>query len=236
MESKSFMQSKTININAILIGVIGILAALGIDLPSGAYEALLAAIPLANIILRLVTKKPITLTGTPAANNKGSTHLIVVILLLVFSSTLFGCSLFDQIRTRAETSNAQLRDQYCAGGPSLILDHIPNAKQADIIVQIADYAILQNNPQLVEPVIDFFTSARTHLTNDQAVITGHDVVVFMAKNIAWIKDTAGKHLFFISQLAGEIDLPDPLTACDRKLLLLHIDNVEAKVFPFVGAQ
>jgi hypothetical protein len=63
MNAKPILKSRTFNVNAVLVGLIGILATFGIELPTGLYEALLGAIPLANIILRLVTKQPVTLTG-----------------------------------------------------------------------------------------------------------------------------------------------------------------------------
>jgi hypothetical protein len=63
MKTKSLLQSKTINVNSILLGIFAAMSAFNINVPSGLYEALLAAIPLVNIILRLVTKNPIQFGG-----------------------------------------------------------------------------------------------------------------------------------------------------------------------------
>ncbi len=231
MDAKPIFKSKTFNVNAVLVGIVGILSAFGIDLPSGLYESMLAVIPLTNIVLRLMTKSAVTLTGAP--NNRGSVHPVVLFLLFSATTLMAGCGLFDKMQTRADTSNAELREQYCDGGASIILDYIPNAKQADLLLQVADYEMLRNNQKLVPEVTAFLANARENLQNGALIITGHDAVVYMTEHIQWLKDDDGQRLFYISQLAEEINLPDPFSACDRKLLLMHIDNVERKVLPYV---
>lgn len=235
MDAKPILKSKTIVINGFLVAIASVLALFGIDIPDGLVVAVVAAIPLINIILRLVTKKPITLVYNPTNNNQGRAIIAVCLALCMLSFTaLTGCAVMEKIRAKAEVSNAELKAKHCPGEKSIILDNIPHAKKADIVLTVGDYAVLQNNPQLVPKVAAFFNKAKAHLDDTSTSITGQEAVAYMTENIKFLQGKYGKHLFFISQLAASIDVPDPLTPCDRKLLKLHIENIENKVFPFVG--
>jgi len=56
-EEKTAIQSKTIVTNAVILGLIPVFKAFNIDIPQ---DLLLSLVPLINILLRLVTSKPIT--------------------------------------------------------------------------------------------------------------------------------------------------------------------------------
>ncbi|HBD18666.1 MAG TPA: hypothetical protein DC063_00195 [Arenimonas sp.] len=68
MEVKPAIKSKTIDFNAVMLAVAGVLAGFGVDVPDYVYQALLAAVPLANIVLRFVTKGGIAIMGGKATN------------------------------------------------------------------------------------------------------------------------------------------------------------------------
>ncbi|NDY73967.1 hypothetical protein DO021_19555 [Desulfobacter hydrogenophilus] len=92
MDTKTAIKSKTINFNAIILGIISLLVAFGITVPDEIYPALLAAIPVINIVLRFMTKGAVTLTGGAGEidNESGRARILPVIACLTLAVIIAG--------------------------------------------------------------------------------------------------------------------------------------------------
>jgi hypothetical protein len=159
MDTKTAIKSKTINFNVILLAVISIMAGFGIDVPDGIYQALLAGIPLGNIILRFLTKGTITLTRGDSQSGKIKPFLMVlcVCIAVMFSAGigLMGCA-------GTQTATQQISSQ--TSDPKTIALAAYADAQDLYIAAVEIYlpyqaTIIKTDPGLNDEIIHYFREA-----------------------------------------------------------------------------
>ena len=167
METKSAVKSKTIKFNAIVMGLMGILAAVGVELPDWFYPSMMALVPIINIGLRLVTKGAVTLTSS-AASEEGRAGILLIMVILMASSIsigVCGCSL-------KRSAVGQISSQTNDPGAIAVAAH---ADAQDAYIAAAELylpyqAILQqSNPDLDERILNCFASANEILNRWEAL-------------------------------------------------------------------
>lgn len=161
MESKSAIKSKTINFNVIILGVIAALAAFDIDVSSKVYQALLALVPMLNILLRFITKGAITLTAkSDPSDQSGHTQLSVMAVLLALCIGWMGLAFIGC--TANQTATAQIVKQTNDPG-TIALATFADAQDAYIEaaqLYIHYKAITQErHPELDAKIVEYFSQA-----------------------------------------------------------------------------
>ncbi len=179
METKSAIKSKTINFNAIVLAAISIMAALGVDLPDGFYQAMLAAVPILNIILRFVTKGAVSLgSQTNGQSGRASVGVLIIICalsicpLMVFMQGCAGQSATEQIKSQTNDPGTIAVAVYADAQDAYI--------EAQELYLPYQQTLIETNPDLNHQIVGYFRKANKILDDWAAFgeIPAEDKVLF----------------------------------------------------------
>ena len=164
METKEAYKSKTIGFNAIVMGAIAALAAFGVDVPDGFNQAMMAAIPLFNILLRFVTNGAIRLGVHPTGESGRAS--VRTLLVLCASSTLLLVAVMHGCAGQSATE--QMRSQTSDPGTIAIAVYA-DAQDAYIDAQELylpyQQVLVEANPERNEEIVGCFRKANKILDN-----------------------------------------------------------------------
>jgi hypothetical protein len=120
------------------------------------------------------------------------------------------------------------RPDYCVGKPSLIYDvaeksHIDPAAVSQLLV-FADFAALKRNVYLPDQARSAIATMRNLLDTTPT----YAAVVQLAGNwISYLNNYAGALVVVMPVFLTDLNQPLPISECDRKLLLAHLERQEA---------
>lgn len=147
--------------------------------------------------------------------------LILSMILLVWFS---GCKY-------SELAGSNTEDDLCQNDESLLKELIPDLKTSDVLFQLANHQAMKKNLYTKAQVESVFDEVEKYLLANNK-ITGQDMYTYAVEKIRWLRENAGEEIIILSQLAPKFNVPRPITACDRALLLKHIQHQREQVLIF----
>jgi hypothetical protein len=205
---KSVAHSKTIGGNLAAIGIVHLLGAVGVEITADVAISLLG---LANVFLRLITKDEISISFSKP---------LTILLIPALALSLTACA------GRGWTPPVECTPE----SKSIILERIPNPKEASLVLQLANLQSLKRHVYGVNDAAKLIDLIEEKLDHG---ITYAELVGYVFREVAKLEKQYGAEIFLMSQYLEIINAPLPISPCDVALIRAHLDQ-QRKVLMLVG--
>jgi len=110
---------------------------------------------------------------------------------------------------------------------SLIVQKIPNYRNVDILLQIANLEALKQRVYTKEQALDALDDIEKVLKDENA--TYSQLLSVVVSKVNWVNEHAGAELFILSQYFEIFKSNQKIDPCDRDLLLAHLAKQRAVI-------
>ena len=111
----------------------------------------------------------------------------------------------------------------CEGGAkSLILERIPDPAGASLILQVANLELLKHNAYTKQEALEVIRTIEEYSAVEN--ITYGDLVVYVLSRFENFNKEMGAEILLASQYLKVLNEPVPISACDKALILAHLEK------------